>query len=766
MSLELVGDAGPSTELENAKTKRDITDPDEELKSPPCKRLKQSRLPFSLLVQQQEVSSNTLVSVKRKQTIRDDIKKFTFIDENEDDEVSSTQMETETTEIDVEIEKSDDVELEEMETDNANITQDINKSLTDGASDESICETKEDSIEVAVIDDTLTPNTKAKKRVILSKNERSLLKQKRAEESEKKRIEREEKLKEKEKLKEEARLKKEEKQKEILAKKQEMEKKKEERKLIMEERKKQKEEKQLEALAKKNEEKLALEGKKSVLEVEEQKREKAKASFASFFVKKDSNISTPRKDRDELSCLFRAFEVKENQRLAPTNRLKLEERQKLVKDLNECIRNQAETNLYLTELRCKKRIPCKTDRTWPLSDEADDELQVVDGEESCKKKNARAKLLKFHENVRPPYWGTWRKKSQIILSRNPFRKDIKYFDYEVDSDEEWEEEEPGESLSGTEDEMEKSDGEYDVDNEFVVPHGYLSDGEQDEEDTECLSIDGQKTKLRLQEKAFLAERKEKCLQIKPKLFGPIWCDDQTPGDEEILKLFKKFEMVLLCADLPIKINKICPAPSDVNKTEDQNTCKSTSRRLKYVPEEAMPHFIRLLHGNTHKRIFIVKEFSTFWDAHQEDFNKEDNDEIVPTTPVKKFWIPKVKLNKCLHQIASFEKSAEAGGKKMWVVKSEFLEKYSLTDLPLTNDWQYLTKIDKIDELLEVPEETPKTPTVLGALNLKECSAVDKSVKNIISTPKPKKLTLDTFFKRSTSPKPKENDDDDVMILEG
>lgn len=35
----------------------------------------------------------------------------------------------------------------------------------------------------------------------------------------------------------------------------------------------------------------------------------------------------------------------------------------------------------------------------------------------------RPKLLQFWENRRPPYWGTWRKKSQSIGPRNPFSTD-------------------------------------------------------------------------------------------------------------------------------------------------------------------------------------------------------------------------------------------------------------------------------------------------------------------------------------------------------
>ncbi|MEQ2206737.1 hypothetical protein XENOCAPTIV_002269 [Xenoophorus captivus] len=67
-----------------------------------------------------------------------------------------------------------------------------------------------------------------------------------------------------------------------------------------------------------------------------------------------------------------------------------------------------------------------------------------------RKRYGAMKLLQFHENYRPAYWGTWRKKSSHISPRCPLRQDKDLLDYEVDSDEEWEEEEPGESLSHSE----------------------------------------------------------------------------------------------------------------------------------------------------------------------------------------------------------------------------------------------------------------------------------------------------------------------------
>jgi hypothetical protein len=35
----------------------------------------------------------------------------------------------------------------------------------------------------------------------------------------------------------------------------------------------------------------------------------------------------------------------------------------------------------------------------------------------------RPKLLQFWENRHPPYWGTWRKKSESIGPKNPFSRD-------------------------------------------------------------------------------------------------------------------------------------------------------------------------------------------------------------------------------------------------------------------------------------------------------------------------------------------------------
>ncbi|KAL3833932.1 hypothetical protein ACJIZ3_008668 [Penstemon smallii] len=94
------------------------------------------------------------------------------------------------------------------------------------------------------------------------------------------------------------------------------------------------------------------------------------------------------------------------------------------------------------------------------------------------------KLLQFDKSHRPAFYGIWPKNSQVVGSRHPFAKDPD-IDYEIDSDEEWEEDEPGESLSDCDkDDVDESmeghlmgDDEDESEDGFFVPDGYLSENE-------------------------------------------------------------------------------------------------------------------------------------------------------------------------------------------------------------------------------------------------------------------------------------------------
>lgn len=99
----------------------------------------------------------------------------------------------------------------------------------------------------------------------------------------------------------------------------------------------------------------------------------------------------------------------------------------------------------------------------------------------------RAKLLQYHEDIRPPYFGTWQRKSKVITGRRPLALDEDVFDYEVDSEAEWDIGGPGESLKGDDSEDEEELDDYEIDMKTFVPHGYVSDDEieihSDQEET-------------------------------------------------------------------------------------------------------------------------------------------------------------------------------------------------------------------------------------------------------------------------------------------
>jgi chromatin assembly factor 1 subunit A len=65
-----------------------------------------------------------------------------------------------------------------------------------------------------------------------------------------------------------------------------------------------------------------------------------------------------------------------------------------------------------------------------------------------------AKVLIFHEDARPGYFGTWTRNSREVGPRTPFARDVVSIDYTVDSEAEWEEEEEGDVLDGGEEENE------------------------------------------------------------------------------------------------------------------------------------------------------------------------------------------------------------------------------------------------------------------------------------------------------------------------
>ncbi|KAI8472554.1 MAG: hypothetical protein J3K34DRAFT_519599 [Monoraphidium minutum] len=92
----------------------------------------------------------------------------------------------------------------------------------------------------------------------------------------------------------------------------------------------------------------------------------------------------------------------------------------------------------------------------------------------------RRKLVRHWDSERPPYYGSWGRPAGVVAGRRPLGR-APELDYDVMSDEDWEEEPEGESLSEDADDASEAQTEGDEtegeEGAFVVKDGYLSEDE-------------------------------------------------------------------------------------------------------------------------------------------------------------------------------------------------------------------------------------------------------------------------------------------------
>ncbi|XP_053657945.1 chromatin assembly factor 1 subunit A [Anopheles marshallii] len=567
------------------------------------------------------------------------------------------------------------------------------------------------------------------------REEKELMKRKDREEKE------EQKRKEREEKEDQKRKEREEKEKKRQA---EIDQKNEEKRLKDEERRK-KEEQREEERKRKEEEK----------EAEEKRKQKVAQAFTSFFVKKPINGGGVKASDDENSvestlggtavtgtCLgqqrFMPFCVKGDMRLAPTVRRVLNSNQRdalerMLKSADNEKQATDRTDLYVELLRRKSHNPIKAERTWNAEDEEEnDEIMIVD-EDVCHqievdpgkmKQKFKTKFFLFEENRRPPYRGTWRKRSACIKARRPFVQDTKFFDYEVDSDDEWEEEEPGESLHGSDDEKDVDPEEdYEVDNEFFVPHGHLSDEElhaEEEGENDDNSPETQKFKLKIMQQEFVAEMKKKTEKIKPRLIGCIWEKEieDTNRSIECSALIRKMlddRAMLFNPDEPISFTRSFPKVNgfieqDADSISPSKDNEKTSVKKVKITDDAIRDLARLVHGNVNNRNFLVREFNAFWTSR--------NDSV-------EFSLESIKIK--IKEIAQWGPCSVEGpmhGKLCWTVDEKVLQQWDLADATLPNEWKYHLQKRKSTSKQE------KKPILEKGTNLEKESNLEKET-NIV-----------------------------------
>ncbi|RUS25034.1 hypothetical protein BC938DRAFT_472722 [Jimgerdemannia flammicorona] len=217
----------------------------------------------------------------------------------------------------------------------------------------------------------------------------------------------------------------------------------------------------------------------------------------------------------------------------------------------------------------------------------------------------KMKFLEFAENVRPAYYGTWTKHSKSVSGCRPFAKDVELLDYNYDSEEEWEEEGEGEDLK-SDDEEEKEDREdasdldEDDENDWVVPEGYLSEGEGLESET------GSQKGFEIDR-----ERDEKVKQV-PKRRGPIKQVVIGPIFEDTLADSTELDQcrieVLFDLDFPIDPFKPIVFPVTEETVADVDAEKKMAGRGKAVfPDEHLAELVDIVHEKAMGMVKLVEE---------------------------------------------------------------------------------------------------------------------------------------------------------------
>ena len=97
------------------------------------------------------------------------------------------------------------------------------------------------------------------------------------------------------------------------------------------------------------------------------------------------------------------------------------------------LENQDFSSVYIQECKSKKLRPDSRSKPKPTSpsqvvlvpDTDEDDVIIMSSSQPPTQaaRSVKFKLLQFHENHRPAYYGTVCRRSQLISPRNPFRKD-------------------------------------------------------------------------------------------------------------------------------------------------------------------------------------------------------------------------------------------------------------------------------------------------------------------------------------------------------
>ncbi|GAA5945104.1 RLF2 family protein, partial [Sporobolomyces koalae] len=274
--------------------------------------------------------------------------------------------------------------------------------------------------------------------------------------------------------------------------------------------------------------------------------------------------SKPR-DAGDFAKVFHPFTVRPGVSVAPINRFHPRERLASVKIDSESSLTTRDSLASFVAKVPKARIPPYNPYPSPsvsvrqavvaINDSTLTGQDATDYYQMLRDRTKVAvKLLRFHEDVRAGYVGTWSKTSKVVTPRTPFGRDGALLNYEHDSEEEWEEEpdDPDAENVGSEGELSNEDDDegnaseadswladddeieyevgYEEDGDMVMMDADSKhrsagdkDGDDDEDDDDVIVVEGDREKKERMKREKEKKRKklEETKRKKAKAAGPM-----------------------------------------------------------------------------------------------------------------------------------------------------------------------------------------------------------------------------------------------------
>lgn len=266
----------------------------------------------------------------------------------------------------------------------------------------------------------------------------------------------------------------------------------------------------------------------------------------------------------------------------------------------------------------------------------------------------------------------WIKTSNIINGRNPFLKDENVIDYDMDSEEEFEEEHGEDIMSDKNEEDEEDVGEDDEEGSFIVPDGYLSQSEKNGGDVE-MADPNDKFICDIEYNQIKRERQINTI-IKPAI---MTISNISQAEFQSYKIFAARSFI----SFPIVIKaKEFDEKSDEEEKKEKYDPNAINLKLKEL--------ISMLHGSYESKEKII-----------DDFNSQNPE-----------WT-KASIERKIKEISSKEKH-EDQGKQRYVVSQETIDS-SLIDkaeLQILYDQRFKKvqdEIDKIEEAKQIEKQKKK-----------------------------------------------------------